>query len=62
METHRRFTLFVMSCGMALVLDGMLISNGWGVCTTITTEQVPTTRQDCPQGISQARIRVRINR
>jgi hypothetical protein len=43
-----------MRCGVALVLDGMLISTGWGFCTTITKEQAPTTIQDCLQGMSQA--------
>jgi hypothetical protein len=54
MKRHRRFTLLVMSCGMALVLDGMLLSTGWGFCTTITKELGPTTLLDCPQGMSQA--------
>ena len=54
MKRHRRFTLLVMSCGVALALDGMLISNGWGFCTTITKGQAPTPIQDCLQGISQA--------
>ena len=54
MKRHRRFTLLVMSCGVALALDGMLISNGWGFCTTITKGQAPTTIQDCLQGLSQA--------
>ena len=54
METHRRFLPLVMSCGVALVLDGTLLSHGWGFCTTITKEHVPTARQDCPQGLSQA--------
>ena len=54
MKRHRRFTLLVMSCGVALALDGMLISNGWGFCTTISKGQAPTPIQDCLQGISQA--------
>ena len=54
MKRHRRFTLLVMSCGVALALDGMLISNGWGFCTTISKGKAPTPIQDCLQGISQA--------